>query len=451
MWLARAQSAAGFLLILIGALANPWLLEKHVLLDHTLTSPLPVLAAEGLLLGAGAWLLVVARRTRREARPIPAKAIAFACVAAAGVAALTLAAGEIAVRATLDPARALRGDAWWERRWRLAHGAGLEGESNRATYSFDQYDPDLGWRPRPSYRSDSIRTNALGIRADREYPRERDPLVPRIVLVGDSYTWGEGVPNEESFPAVLESLLPGVEALNLGVHGYGTDQQLLYLRRFGFSLAPDLVILGFFDDDMSRNVLTFRDYAKPRFVIEEGRLVETNVPVPPADSLRATRQRLPRSLLAALAREACERVLDRTVFRLPSRSEAWLVTRALLEAARWETEATGARFLLVTMPIGPTAAPHAAERLVTAWAESTGTEVANLREAFLRLPRDEQGRLYGPTHWTALGNRRAAEAIRDEIRARGLVREPLLPSPSPSLPPAPPHRESASSRSRARR
>ena len=79
--------------------------------------------------------------------------------------------------------------------------------------------------------------------------------------------------DHETFPHVLEQLLAPAEVVNLGVHGYGHDQMLLRYRAEGRRYAPDLVLLGFVADDVGRNLLAFRDYAKPRFLLEGGALL----------------------------------------------------------------------------------------------------------------------------------------------------------------------------------
>jgi hypothetical protein len=62
-------------------------------------------------------------------------------------------------------------------------------------------------------------------------------------LLGDSFAMGDGVERGELFADVLENLLPKTEVVNLGVSGYGTDQELLtYLRR-GRQYRPDVVLL----------------------------------------------------------------------------------------------------------------------------------------------------------------------------------------------------------------
>jgi hypothetical protein len=88
------------------------------------------------------------------------------------------------------------------------------------------------------------------------------------------------------------ALGPQVEVLNLGVHGYGHDQMLVYLREEGLRYHPDIVIVGFVQDDMERNMLEFRDYAKPRFELVDGALALRNSPVPaPGEMLARERYR----------------------------------------------------------------------------------------------------------------------------------------------------------------
>ena len=106
-------------------------------------------------------------------------------------------------------------------------------------------------------------------------------------MLGDSFTFGEDVGDDETYSHHLEQLLPGTEVINLGVHGYGHDQMLIYLREEGVRYRPDVVILGFLTGDMERNVLSFRDYAKPRFVLDGGKLALRNSPVPPPAEMAA--------------------------------------------------------------------------------------------------------------------------------------------------------------------
>ena len=99
--------------------------------------------------------------------------------------------------------------------------------------------------------------NALGFRGpDREL--EKPPGTFRIVGVGDSLTYGSGirltgrlrpVPYEATFLARIEAALaarggPPVEAINLGLPGYGPEPEALMLRHYGLHYRPDLVLVG---------------------------------------------------------------------------------------------------------------------------------------------------------------------------------------------------------------
>lgn len=92
-----------------------------------------------------------------------------------------------------------------------------------------------------------IQTNSLGMRG----PELRDDGSQRILALGDSCTMGWRVEQDESYPAVLQSLLdarpdgPRVQLLNAGVAGYTSHQGLVYLRESGLALDPDVVIIGF--------------------------------------------------------------------------------------------------------------------------------------------------------------------------------------------------------------
>lgn len=104
-----------------------------------------------------------------------------------------------------------------------------------------------------------VHTNGLGMR-DVESNRPQSGRT-RILVMGDSYTFGHGVEGKESFPKRLESLLnegnPGrvVEVLNGGVPGYSTVQEVRLLRRLLPKIQPDIVIIAFY----SGNDLEFND------------------------------------------------------------------------------------------------------------------------------------------------------------------------------------------------
>lgn len=92
-------------------------------------------------------------------------------------------------------------------------------------------------------------TNALGLRDDEIGPKKG----PRVLLLGDSFTSGYGVPRGEIFADLLENRL-GVEVVNAGVGGYEIVHQVHFLRENGRRLAPDLVVyMLYLGNDLSRN------------------------------------------------------------------------------------------------------------------------------------------------------------------------------------------------------
>ncbi len=74
--------------------------------------------------------------------------------------------------------------------------------------------------------------------------------VRRIVMLGDSITFGNAVNWNQTFSYVLQQLLNEranrreFEVLNLGVSGYNTSQELATLRELGLAFSPDLIILN---------------------------------------------------------------------------------------------------------------------------------------------------------------------------------------------------------------
>src|SRR5262249_18544427 len=73
---------------------------------------------------------------------------------------------------------------------------------------------------------------------------------------------------------------------NSGVSGYSTDQELLWYENEGIKYDTDLVILQLAGNDVGDNTqqLVSNIYYKPKFVLENGKLVLTNNPVPKTGS-----------------------------------------------------------------------------------------------------------------------------------------------------------------------
>jgi len=93
-----------------------------------------------------------------------------------------------------------------------------------------------------------------GIRAAKA-ERQIDFNKPRLVFIGCSITFGEGVSYEDSYPAVIGRLLDNqYEIINLGVQGYGADQAYLRLKQYVNDLRPSIVVYTFIPDHLLRNI-----------------------------------------------------------------------------------------------------------------------------------------------------------------------------------------------------
>lgn len=137
--------------------------------------------------------------------------------------------------------------------------------------------PNHVWGKKVSTLDHGIRSNGLN-----NTPSNDKPL---ILAVGDSFTFGNSVSDNETWPSYLEKMA-GIKVVNGGVDGYGFDQ--IYMRTIDLSKTykPDILIVSFIMDDIYRCLYDIKfGIFKPYFDIfrdEKGnnsiRLM--NVPVP---------------------------------------------------------------------------------------------------------------------------------------------------------------------------
>lgn len=101
-------------------------------------------------------------------------------------------------------------------------------------------------------------TNEKGFRKVDSTPYLKRPGELRVLVLGDSHTFGYEVNQQETYAAVTEKLLreKGFDAtvINAGVSGTGTAEQLVFLEQEGLRYDPDVVVLGFFSNDFDDNL-----------------------------------------------------------------------------------------------------------------------------------------------------------------------------------------------------
>ncbi|MCZ6596651.1 MAG: GDSL-type esterase/lipase family protein [Planctomycetota bacterium] len=123
--------------------------------------------------------------------------------------------------------------------------------------------PILTYELRPNGRgwvwNTEVAINSHGFR-DAEYALEKTAGVVRIVALGDSVTFGNEQPQEATWPEVLERLpadsQPSFEVLNLGVAGYNTLEEVIFLEQTGLAFDPDVVVLQVHVNDLAASSIS---------------------------------------------------------------------------------------------------------------------------------------------------------------------------------------------------
>ncbi len=290
-------------------------------------------------------------------------------------------------------------------------------------------DPDLIWRLKPN-QSGEAATNELGLR-DTAYNWRADV---KILLLGDSVSWGDGVLLEQGFPHLLErrlnelDVITTYEVINAGVVGYSTFQQAAYLRLHGLKLKPDLVVLQFCLNDVVERYHALAEYGGDNIFLG-------------IDTREAGHGAYGFLLRHSRAFERCMRLAQRLARKReeydvrnmardqlsPEMTEAWQRTIDELEDIRRTAAENAIPFLLVIAPYrfqldDPTRCRQPQDYLME-YARSQNVWCVDLLPGFV----EEQRRLSSfhlfndPNHFSRLGHRTAArllvKPVRDALRS----------------------------------
>jgi SGNH hydrolase-like domain, acetyltransferase AlgX len=171
-----------------------------------------------------------------------------------------------------------------------------------------RYDAELGWALTPNWQGThrqrefqvQYTIDELGFRADAQQVSGRSGK--RHVFVGDSFTFGLGVNDSETFVHILNGGGETNTYLNCAVPGFSTDQELLLVERDILNLRPDVVDLvvylgnDLFDNELPVPLQAAR--AKPYAELGPTGLVFKNIPVPlTTSSIAEARMNLARVVL----------------------------------------------------------------------------------------------------------------------------------------------------------
>ena len=87
-----------------------------------------------------------------------------------------------------------------------------------------------------------VSINSRGFRG----PEVRDSGEPRMMIIGDSMTFGYGMDDSDAYPAILDTLSTSVEVINGGLPGSSPGMYLAWLRAHGTELHSSAYLIGFF-------------------------------------------------------------------------------------------------------------------------------------------------------------------------------------------------------------
>ena len=120
-----------------------------------------------------------------------------------------------------------------------------------------------GYFSRRWYRSGAVRTNNLGFR-ERVFSETKAPGTYRIAVIGDSFTYGNGIRQQDRYSDLLQTQLPPTfEVLNFGVAGANTPEHLVSAERIVPRFRPDFVLLQWYVNDVEDDDSTGRPRSMP--------------------------------------------------------------------------------------------------------------------------------------------------------------------------------------------
>lgn len=342
---------------------------------------------------------------------------------------------------------------------------------------FFQWNPYTGVSLRPGAEGMAhtenevyVRVNSQGFH-DVEHTKEKPANAFRIAVLGDSFTEAMQVSVDKNFSSVMQKDLGNcaglngkkVEAINLGVSGYGTGQELQILRHYAWDYSPDLVVLAFFtgNDVQNNNRILQDDPYRPYFVHQNGKLVlDDSFLTAPGfkEQFSAPHMMLSWAIanfhvlqvMAAaknyISRKNVDGVkptemgLNDEIYHAPTDpvwQDAWSVTDDLIGEMNDEVKARNAKLLVVTLSSSiqvdpdPTAREQLMKRLgvpnlfypddrVHQVAERDGIPVLTLAPIFLQYAQQHNAQLHGfhgsrQGHWNETGHELGGQLMAQKV------------------------------------
>ncbi|HEX5054304.1 MAG TPA: hypothetical protein VFZ65_21170 [Planctomycetota bacterium] len=285
-------------------------------------------------------------------------------------------------------------------------------------------DPMLGYVPKPGFASrDNHWRTLVSIDADgmRRNGRTPPPGGGLVAAVGDSFTFGDQVDDDATWPAQLEVALDR-PVKNGGVFGYSLTQSVLRAEAMLDRFDVAALVVSFIPDDLTRCEYSKRYTPVPWFDLDGDGIVLRGVPIDPSappDSTKRWKDTLGYSalvdtVLANTVRDWwCENEKQVPVSHLLGRGPE--IGKYLVERIAARCRACGTRLLLLLQGDVPTEQACG----VLHHAEALGVETLDLATRFVAEKRRDPSLedRYFAGHMTREGNRWVADAVAERLRA----------------------------------
>jgi len=313
-----------------------------------------------------------------------------------------------------------------------------------------RYDTLLGWVGLPNLsRADNygpgirLTTNADGMRIHRPVSAALAPGETRAICSGDSFTFGSGVADDETFCAYLEQEIPGLRTLNMAQRGYGIDQAYLWYKRDAVRYPHQLHLFAFIWADFERMAVTsFTGYPKPRLRLKDGQLALENVPVPQwtgESKLTTAAGLLPELRLVQLVQGHTDQSDSAKLARVDA--QVWDVALAVFKDLARLNKERGSNLVLVYLPAPAdlqAGAQDTRRRRLAEFSRASGIPLVDLTAEIRTVPPDSSDWMFitpnqlvtqgSSGHYTAAGHRWVAARLAEHLRA--------IPAVAATLPPA---------------